>query len=221
MKISKWIWIPLSSILLVAVILFGVYKFAYNYSTNRIINDLADAPKTSILKNKPIILGNLVIPAMPGWEDLTVYNQAPVTSLTFMKQIDLDKDVDMTLSFDYEPAKNGEKPNVKERASRMIEGASKLNVLQTHVTVINPHPAEFQHWPAYLFTTHMVDRYPRSIDTDDIRTMVFSDGKDTYIIELDIANSMNVPKSHQVADQVWKKILTESKIANADYRTAS
>jgi hypothetical protein len=212
MKISKGIWIRFSSIFLVAAILYGGYRFAYKYLINRIINDFAGAPKTVILKDKSIKLANLIIPPMPGWDDLTVYNRIPVTSLTFTKRIDLDKDVDMTLSFDYEPTQ----VNIKDRASVMIRHTLRMNEHQTHVTVINPHPTKFQHWSAYTMSTHMIDRYPQDIYTDDIKDMIFADEKYTYIIELDIANGSNVPQSHQMADQVWKKILTESKLVNAD-----
>ena len=117
MKISKWIWIRFSSIFLVAAILYGGYRFAYKYLINRIINDFAGAPKTVILKDKSIKLANLIIPPMPGWEDLTVYNRAPVTDLTFTKRIDLDKDVEMTLSFHYEPTQ----VNIEDRIHIPLE----------------------------------------------------------------------------------------------------
>jgi hypothetical protein len=212
MKIPKRIWIRLSSIFLVVAILYGGYRFAYKYLIYRIINDFAGAPKTIILKDKSIKLANLIIPPMPGWNDLTAYNQVPVTSLTFTKQIDLDKDVDITLSFDYEPTQ----VNIKDRASVMIRHTLRMNERQTHVTVINPHQTKFQNWPAYTMSTHMIDRYPQNIYTDDIKDMIFADGKYTYIIELDIANGSNAPQTRQVADQVWKKVQTESKLVNAD-----
>lgn len=193
-----------------------------------LIGGCSNASKASPNDNAPVLkseiatIGNFVIPSLLGWDrtvDITPDKLA--IGLQYIPNLNpMDsKGTNVYYGFYYSPADTEHKSftasDIKGTAFLVLKALAEDNNAKTtgiHIKVLVSKPTTFNHAPAYITSIHFnFSDDPKVLDTHDVKTLYFSDGRDLYNLSVSIDNASSDLHSRQLADQVWQKLLKEMK----------